>query len=200
MGHPGVNRCKALARQSIYWINIDRDIDYLVYSYPTCCKFQETVPSLDLLPHEPPSRPFQRLALDIFHFEHKDYLLMVDYFSKWYAFKEIHSKTAESVIKVLEPMFSIFGIPEEIVADNNPFNSEELCKFADEWDFILTTSSPNYSKSNGLAERHVQTAKTLLRKCADTATNVHLALLQSRSTPIESIGLSPAQIVFRRQI
>ena len=56
-------------------------------------------------------------------------------------------------------------------------------------------SSPTYSQSNGLAERAVQTAKRLIKKCRENNTNVYLALLNLRNTPVPGIG-SPAQIMF----
>jgi len=63
----------------------------------------------------------------------------------------------------------------------------------------LTLSSPEYPKSNGLAEKGVQVVKKMIKKCLDSQENLNLALIAFRSVPNES-GLSPAQLLFGRQI
>lgn len=68
------------------------------------------------------------------------------------------NKTSETVISLLKIVISRFGIPEEIVADNNPCGSMEFKQFALEWHFNIILSSPNYP-SNGLAEKAVGIAK-----------------------------------------
>ena len=40
-----------------------------------------------------------------------------------------------------------------------PFGSKELYQFSREWEFEIITSSPEYPKSNGLAEKGVQVIK-----------------------------------------
>ena len=52
--------------------------------------------------------------------------------------------------------------PGELVADNMPFNSFAMLRFASAWSFNVT----NYPKSNGLAKRYIQTVKNFLLKAA----------------------------------
>ena len=67
-----------------------------------------------------------------------------------------------------------------------PFNSVEFREFAKEWDFTITTSSPNpkYPQSNGLVERNDQMVKRLFRKAKESNTSIDLVLLEYRNTPI----------------
>jgi hypothetical protein len=67
------------------------------------------------------------------------------------------------------------------------------------------TSSAFYPQSNGRAELAVKTAKRILRE--NTASDGSLnsekactALLQYRNTPIKHLGLSPAQLLFHRNL
>ena len=53
--------------------------------------------------------------------------------------------------------FAVHGVPDEIVADDTPFNSYAMNSFASEYGFRNTTLSPHHPKSNGLAKRYVQT-------------------------------------------
>ena len=98
------------------------------------------------------------------------------------------------VINNLKKIFARFGIPEKVVSDNglqysntkNVFsNNHEFKKFAEEWVFSHTTSSPEYSQSNGAAERTVQTAKRILKKAAAENKDPFQGLFKYRNTPLE---------------
>ncbi|UYV81526.1 K02A2.6-like [Cordylochernes scorpioides] len=53
--------------------------------------------------------------------------------------------------------------------------------------------------SNGLAERNIQTIKTLLNKCKDQGSDAYLALLTYRNTPKNDLP-SPAQLCLSRSL
>ena len=61
---------------------------------------------------------------------------------------------------------------------------------------LTVTSSATFSQSNGLAERAVQTLKNLMKKAKDP----YLAMLSYRTTVIDDIGLSPAEMMFSRRL
>jgi len=88
----------------------------------------------------------------------------MDYFSRWIEVLNMKNKTSETVIELLKILFSRFRIPEEVVSDNNPCESGDFKKFAEDWNFTITLSSPNYAKSNGLAEKAVGIAKNMIKK------------------------------------
>jgi len=73
-----------------------------------------------------------------------------------------------------------------------PFNSSEFQKFAKQWHFAITATSPNYPQSNGLVQRNVQTIKRLYKKVMDGNTSFDLVLLEYRNTGMD---LSPAQLL-----
>lgn len=63
-------------------------------------------------------------------------------------------------------------------------------------EFHFNTSSPRYPRSNGLAERFVQTAKNILLKSND----MWAALMEYRNTPITGLKMSPAELLFGRKL
>ena len=92
--------------------------------------------------------------------------------------------------------FSRHGIPEKLRTDNGPqYSSREFTSFCHTYGIEHHTSSPRYPQSNGEAERAVQTVKNLWMKCEDK----YLALLDYRTTPLESCKLSPAQLSMCRR-
>ena len=117
-----------------------------------------------MIPQKVPERPWARVAADIFYYKGSDYLLVVDYFSKYPEVTRLSNKDSEAVIMAMKYMFARHGIPERLIADNMPFNSVKFKDFANKWEFEVVTSSPHYPKSNGLVERNIQTVKQLLRK------------------------------------
>ena len=97
--------------------------------------------------------------------------------------------------------FARYGIPEEVVSDNGPqYSSDEFKKFSKKWAFKHTTSSPKYPQSNGLAERMVQTLKKLFTKANESKEDVHLAVLNYRTTPTSCTLPSPAEILMHRKL
>ena len=58
--------------------------------------------------------------------------------------------------------FSRLGIPETLRSDNgSQYTALVFKEFSQEWNFKHVTSSPEYPKSNGFIERHIQIVKNL---------------------------------------
>jgi hypothetical protein len=130
-----------------------------------------------MIPHEIPDGRFQKIAIDIMTYKSKDYLVAVDYYSKYPELSLIPDKTAGTLVTHVKSICSRHGIPEEIVSDNMPFGSHEFLEFAREWGVKITTSSPTYAQSNGQSERFVQTIKNMLKKADEVGRDPYLALL-----------------------
>ena len=186
-GHLGISKCRERAKQSVWWPGLSNQIQYMVQSCRTCANHQVNRPE-PLSPTLFPERPWQTLAIDFFKYGNVDYLLIVDYFSRYVEVCAMHrNKTAIEVCKSMKSIFSRYGIPEKVKSDNGPpFNSAEYLHFTNEWGFEVNHSSPKYPQSNGEVECAVQTVKRLLKKEKDK----EMALLASLSC-----GYSPAELL-----
>ena len=183
-GHLGMQKCKARARSIMYWPGMGQDIEDTISRCSTCAKYKPANPREPLIPHAIPERPWSKLGMDIFTFRGRDYLLVVDYFSKYPEVSQLSSKTASCVISHLKTCFA----------------SSQFAHFAKEWDFEVKTSSPHHAPSNGQSERSIGTVKQLMRKAAKKGRDVHLALLAYRNTPISGLDYSPAQLLMSRML
>ena len=126
-----------------------------------------------------------------------DYLVIVDYFSRYPEVHKLTTTTSQSIINSLKTVFARHGIPETLRTDNGPqFSSQQFAEFAKQYDFIHTSSSPHFPASNGQAERTVQTVKHLLKDADDPP----LALLSYKATPFPWCGRSPAELLMGRNI
>lgn len=113
-----------------------------------CQTFRVRIHHEPMIPHEIPDRP--EIASDVFQFQGKNYLLVVDYYSKYFEIALLQSTTSNHVIKHIKSIFARRGVPVELISDNgSQFKSTEFELFARDWDFKHLTSSLHYPQSNG---------------------------------------------------
>jgi len=195
-GHQGEVKCINRAVQVVWWPGLTRDVREMVKSCGICMRLRRV--AVEPLQQTPlPERAWWRVGIDLFEKDGKDFLVVVDYYSRFLTVHELTIDTSShTIVKVLEELFCTLGIPNTVVSDNGPqFISEKFKKFIDRWDIAHVTSSPRYPQSNGEAERAVQTAKSLMSKNL----NYQAALCAYRDTPVSG-KYSPAQLMFGRSM
>ncbi|KAL3999170.1 nuclear receptor co-repressor 2 [Sarotherodon galilaeus] len=201
-GHLGIESCRRRPREVLFWPGMSQSITEMVNCCDVCSTHQKRQNKEPLHPHSVPERPWQKIGVDLFTFDQQEYLLLVDYYSKFIEVEWLKSDTrSATVITHLKSQFARHGIPETVISDNGPqFSSREFQDFAKEWEFCHNTTSPHHAQSNGMAERGVQTVKLLLKKAKAEGNDPYLSLMNLRSTPLEDIGASPAQLLMGRRI
>ncbi|XP_046396811.1 uncharacterized protein K02A2.6-like [Ischnura elegans] len=194
-GHLGISKCRRRMQQSVWWPGASHQILEMISKCPECL---ERRPSRvePLRPTETPARPWQMVGMDIFHSRGREYLVIVDYFSKYPEVAYLENTRATNVIAKIKSIFARHGIPQVVRTDNGPpFGGREFQEFANKYGMDVVTSSPYYPKSNGLAEAAVKTVKNILAKERDP----WLGFLAYRASPMES-GYSPAELLMGRKL
>jgi transposase InsO family protein len=200
-GHQGLVKMKLRSRESVYWPGISKEIEEMLSQCNECQELQNQQPSEPLQHHEVPTTPWMKVGTDIFHISGKHYIIVVDYTSKFFDLSEIPDGESTTVVRFTKPMFARYGIPKVVISDNGPqFSAGEYKRFAKEWDFTHTTSSPRYPQSNGLVERTIQTVKKTIRKCKISSHDTNLAFLALCTTPLQTGSPAPASILYNRKI
>ena len=195
-GHQGTERCCWRAKSSVWWPGITTQIKQIVENCKSCAKTVKHRRE-PLITTPLPEYPWKVVGTDLFELQGQQFLLVVDYFSRYPEVVKLRSTTASSMIAVLRSCFARYGIPETVRSDNGPqFASREFAEFVNSYGFEHRTSSPYYPQSNGMVERAVKTAKKLLKQSSDP----HLAILSFRATPLPWCGLSPSELLMGRQI
>ena len=166
----------------------------LVSRCDACLLFKNAQQREPMKSHEIPDRMWQRVGIDLFEFDRDNFMVISDYYSKYFEITKLLSTKSSTVISHLGPHFGRYGIPDEIVSDNGPQFSE-FKRYTTDHNIRHITSSPRYPQSNELAERTVETAKNILKKAEVDKANPNIALLYLRNTPINGIGLSPSQMM-----
>jgi len=206
--HMGESKSLSYARDYVFWPGMSAQVKDRVRSCGICNAFRNQQPKETLKPHDIPGLPWQVVGTDLFDYGGHTYLVVTDFYSKYFEIELLRQSTATCLINNLKKIFARYGIPDEVISDNgsqysntrNLFDSTHQFKvFAKEWGFKHTTSSPEYPQSNGAAERAVQTAKRILKKADADGKDPFEGLLKYRNTPFEDIGVSPVQLLMSRR-
>ena len=154
-GHLGIEKCKRRARESVFWPNINNEIEQVVRKCQKCLNYLPSKPKENMLSHEVPSQPWQKVASDLFSYGNQTYIIVVDYYSLWPEVYLLNRTDSSSVIEVCNDIFSRHGIPEQFISDNgSQYHSKQFSKFMLSWGIKHITSSPRYPQSNGHGEWH----------------------------------------------
>ncbi|RXN36190.1 Transposon Ty3-G Gag-Pol poly [Labeo rohita] len=195
-GHLGITKCRERAKQSVWWPGISKEIQVFTENC-TYCQTQKPAQRREPLMTTPlPEAPWVRIAADICEVGKRNYLVVVDYFSRFIDIAYLPDMSGKTVTLRLSNMFARWGCPDTLVTDNGPqFSGQHFQNFAKAYGFRHVTTSPYFPQSNGEAERAVRTAKHILKQ-----EDPFLALLAYRVTPIQATGYSPAQLMLGRQL
>ena len=173
-GHPGITHMKALARQLVWWPNLDRAIEDLVKQCEECQQSQATPPPAPLHPWQWPTHPWRRIHIDFAGpKEGKMFLVIIDAHSKWIEVFAMKKATSSATIRYLRQLFAQFGIPETIVSDNGiqfvSANFKDFCRLNG---IHHIQTAPYHPLSNGLVERAVQVFKKGISKQSTGTTDL----------------------------
>lgn len=203
--HIGITRMKLLAKENVWWLNIENDIETYAKSCTACQLNQSTGSPVKLIKWPETHYFFERIHIDFCHYGNSNFLIIVDTFSRWIDAKIMHGTTCAKVIEVLRTIFAYFGLPKTLVADNGPpFNSMEFKKFCTQNSIKYLNSPPYHPQSNGWAECAVRNTKNCLKKMCTDAKTKHLPmqikidnfLSKYRNTPVTTTGKSPNELLF----
>ena len=200
--HPGICKMKALARSYVWWADIDSQIETLVHECVDCSNAQNSPKENPLLLWPWATRPWQRVHIDYLDCEGKQFLLVVDSYSKWLEVFRMHSTTATATINRLRTLFSSYGLPEHIVSDNGPqFIADNFKTYLRMNGVKQTLTPPYHPASNGLAERHVQTFKRMFKKAKGENVEQRLArvLFVYRNLQHRTTSHTPAELFLGRR-
>lgn len=72
------------------------------------------------MPMETPELLFEEVASDLFEFEGKHYILLVDYFSKFIEVDQLKDQPSRTITEALKAQCSRYGIPSILRTDGGP--------------------------------------------------------------------------------
>lgn len=204
-GHFGIIRMKQLARRHCWWPRINSEIENMVKNCKAC-QVNQANPPAEYSPWPKPERPWERIHIDFAGpFMSRNWLIVVDAFSKYPYVCDMRTMTSENTIRMLSKIFIHEGLPETIVSDNGTqFTSELFRNYCNSHGIEHLTTAPFHPASNGEAERFVRTFKQAMSKICwggsmDNLRALDELLFAYRTTPNPQSGKSPAELLHGRQ-
>ena len=132
--------------------------------------------------------PMHRIGTDLFEFNGKQFLIMVDHYSSYPWVRQLRNISSASCIDAMKSVFSELGYPQHIYSDfDRQYSSQEFNSFVHEFNVKHTMSN---------AECYVGTVKRMLKKCD----NIYDALHAYRSTPLYNSCHSPYELLFNHRM
>uniref|UniRef100_A0A3B1K8B9 Gypsy retrotransposon integrase-like protein 1 n=1 Tax=Astyanax mexicanus TaxID=7994 RepID=A0A3B1K8B9_ASTMX len=214
-GHQGIAKTYARVLRHFFWPALKQDVTVFCRSCDVCQrtgKPNQVIPLAPLHPIPAVGEPFERVLVDCVGplprtKSGNQFLLTVmcaaTRFPEAFPLRKI---SAPSVLKALTKFFSIFGLPKIIQTDQGTnFMSRVFSQVMKTLQIKHVVSSSYHPESQGALERFHQTLKSMLRKyCLDSGRQwddgVPFALFATREAVQESLGFSPAQLVFGHSV
>jgi hypothetical protein len=116
----GFSKCYDNATRCVWWPGIRRELKTLCETCEKCLADRPAQRSKPLKPTELPSHPWEKMGADLWFHNDENYLVLVDYYSRWLEIKHLR--------------------------DNGPqFVSHKVKVFTEKYGFNLTTNSPYFA-------------------------------------------------------
>lgn len=176
------------------------DLRKTAESCEVCLRWKPANKKESLQQHDIGDAPWQKIAIDLFEIQKRQYLVTVDYYSNFIEVDYLAVTSTKQIVTKLKSHFSRYGTPRQLMSDQGPqFKSQEFKQFMTEWGINHVMSSPYHHQSNGKAEAAVKIIKTMMKKTNENQEDQNIALLELRNTPRQDTGLSPAKMMFGRE-
>ena len=109
--HMGESKSLSFARDYVFWPSMTAQIKDRVSSCSICNAFRNRQQRESLHPHDIPGLPWQVVGTDLFDYAGQTYLLVTDFYSKYFEIELLRQNTARCVINNLKKTFARFGCP-----------------------------------------------------------------------------------------
>ena len=141
-------------------------------------------------------RRWDVIGVDMFQLNNRNYICIVHYYSKFLLVQRMDGLSADSLIAAVNIIFAEYGIPHRIMSDaGSNFISEKFKNFCNSLTIKQAVSSL-YHQSN----RQVEACIKFIKKCTDSSGDMHMAVLQIRTTTLGQDLPSPAMLLFNHPV
>ena len=124
-GHLVINKTLMKSRNDLVWPNMAAEITEKVTKCPLCVENRPCQQYEPLESHKIPPLPWAKVGSDLLHKNGPNYLVTIDYHSKWPELTLLNSMTSTAVTTAFKSQFAWYGVPSVLMSDNGPCYSSE---------------------------------------------------------------------------
>ena len=198
---------KARAQDTVFWPGISGAIVDIRNRCRTCDKIAPSNAAEPPITAPPPTYPFEQVVADYCELDGATYLVMADRYSGWLVVSYKRGMaTTEELVSDMRTWFMTYGSPVELASDGGKtLTSYKFQQFLKNWGIRHRVSSVAFPHSNCRAELAVKSSKRLLRENVGPRGELDCdkfarVLMQHRNTRLQGLQVSPAQILFGREL
>ena len=119
-GHMGIEKLKRRARDVLYWPGMNSQINDMVTRCSIFLEHQSKNNKTLMIPSQIPNAPWEKVATDLFPWDKSEYVVIVDYYSRFFEVAKLPDTKSATVITYIKSAFAKHGIPCEVISDNPP--------------------------------------------------------------------------------
>ena len=124
--HLGIEKTKLRACETVFWPGINNDTEQVVQSCNIYLESRNMHAKEPMLTSVIPEYPFQIVGTDLFLWNGREYIIVVDYYSRFWEIERLRKTDNSVIIQKLKAVFSRYGIPKVVRSDNGPQYSSQL--------------------------------------------------------------------------
>lgn len=208
VAHSGIVVMKRSLRSRVWWMGMDKDVTTLVVQCPGCTAVAKDEPPEPMIRTKLPARPMELIAIDHWSASTIPVKLFVvsDYFSRYLWYQAVKDVSSKETIKACSEIFSVFGKPVTIRADNGTaFSSDEFKSWCKNEDIVLDFSTPLWPQQNGQVENVMKFINKVLRidriyeKGWESALKSSVEFYNNERIHTTT-GVTPSELMFGRRL
>ena len=124
--HQGIEKCRQKAQMSVWWPGLNKEIKDMINNCRECRESRPSQKNEPLNPTQLPERPWQKVGTDLCSRNNKEYLIAVDYYSRWIEVIPLKSTSSQAVINKLRKIFATHVVPETFPTMDPSSNAKSL--------------------------------------------------------------------------
>lgn len=214
-GHQGVKSTVARVAEEFFWPGMQGDVKRYVRYCDVCQRTipKGTVKKAPMMSMPIIEEPFHRVAIDIIgpitpkSSKGNRYVLTMVYVATRYP-DAVALKTIDTpqVAEALVEMFSLYGVPKEILRDRGTnFTSNLMKEIGRLLSFRQLLTTPYHPMCNGLVERFNGTIKQMMKRMTqerptDSDRYIPALLFAYRGVPQASLGFASFEMLYGRNV
>ena len=118
-----------------------------------------------------------KLGINLYECTERQYLLIVDYFSKFPNIYKLNSLSSDTVFNELKEIFSENSIAKVIISDEMPQVRSEFRENTQEWGSPTSISNPHHTTINPMEKKDLSELLDTLTKAYQSGQDQDIALL-----------------------